>query len=88
MCTKSRNLKQKWYRSNDSSKKHKNCYLVGGINHWLGGGYGYGDMDMEIWSATDRIFCHFGLFFALLPPNNLKNQNFEKMKKMPRDIII
>ena len=21
----------------------------------------------EIWSATDRIFCHFGLFFALLP---------------------
>ena len=22
----------------------------------------------EIWSATDRIFCHFGPFFALLPP--------------------
>ena len=22
----------------------------------------------EIWSMTDRIFCHFGLFFALLPP--------------------
>ena len=32
---------------------------------------------------TSRIFCHFGPFFALLPPNNLKNQNFEKMKKPP-----
>ena len=45
----------------------------------------------EIWSATDRIFCHFGPFFALLPPpplNNQKNQNFEKMKKKPGDIII
>ena len=42
----------------------------------------------EIWSMTDRTtFCHFGPFFALFPPNNLKNQNFEKMKKPPRDII-
>ena len=39
-------------------------------------------------STTDRIFCHFEPFFALLPPNNLKNQNFEKMKKHPVDIII
>ena len=22
----------------------------------------------NIWNATDRSFCHFGLFFALLPP--------------------
>ena len=22
----------------------------------------------EIWSVTDKIFCHFGSFFALLPP--------------------
>ena len=22
----------------------------------------------EIWSATDRTFCHFGSFFAFLPP--------------------
>ena len=35
----------------------------------------------EIWSLTDRIFCHFGLFFAFLPPNNPENQNFEKKKK-------
>ena len=34
----------------------------------------------EIWSVMDRIFCHFGPFFALLPPNNLKNQSFEKME--------
>ena len=41
----------------------------------------------EIWSVTDTIFCHFGLFFAPLPCNNPKTQNFEKMEKPPRDII-
>ena len=42
----------------------------------------------EISSTTDRIFCHFRLFFALLPPDNPKIQNFEKMKKNPGGIII
>ena len=42
----------------------------------------------KIWSMTDRFFGHFGPFFALLPPNNPKNQNFEKMEKTPGDIII
>ena len=38
----------------------------------------YGSWDME----RDRHnFCHFGLFFALLHPNNLENQNLEKMKQ-------
>ena len=41
----------------------------------------------EIWSATDRIISYFELFFALLPPNNQKHKNFEKMKKTPIDII-
>ena len=35
----------------------------------------------EIWNATDIISCHFGLFFALLTPNNPENQSLEKMKK-------
>ena len=39
-------------------------------------------------SETDRIFCHFGPFFALLPSNDSENQNFETMKKMPGDIIL
>ena len=44
----------------------------------------------ETWSATKRIFCHLGSFFAHLipPPNNPKNQDFEKTKKPPQDIII
>ena len=42
----------------------------------------------QIWSETDKIFCHFGSFYDLLPPpplNDPENQNFErkKMKKMP-----
>ena len=43
----------------------------------------------EIWSMTDVIgIFHFGLFFALFPPHTKKSENFKKMKKKPRDIII
>ena len=35
----------------------------------------------EIWSTTDIIFCHFEMFFVLLPPMDQENQNFEKLKK-------
>ena len=45
-------------------------------------------MFLEIWTATDIIFSHFGPFFALLPPNSLENQNFEKMKIMSIDTIL
>ena len=48
-------------------------------------------MAPEISGTTDIIVCHFGLFFALLPPtspNNPENNNFEKVKKAPGDIII
>ena len=34
-----------------------------------------------ICSMTDRIFCHFGPFFAFLPPEKPKYQNFENLKK-------
>ena len=30
-----------------------------------------------------KNFCHLGLFFAILPPNYSKNQNFEKLNKNP-----
>ena len=45
-----------------------------------------GSWDVE----RDRIICHFGLFFFLpfYTTNKLKNQNFEKMKNAPGDIII
>ena len=36
----------------------------------------------EIWSKTDLFFfCHFGPFFALLPPINPENWKNEKKKK-------
>ena len=43
-------------------------------------------MFLEIWSATDMIFSHFGPTSPPLSTN--KTQNFEKMKKMPENIII
>ena len=46
-----------------------------------------------IWYSWDmehnrQNFLSFWAFFALLPTNNLKNQNFEKMEKTPGGIII
>ena len=36
---------------------------------------------LEIWHMTDAIaIFHFGLLFALLPPNRPKNENSKKMK--------
>ena len=37
------------------------------------------------WTEFFVILDHFLPFY---PPNNLKNQNFKKMKKMPGDIIL
>ena len=42
----------------------------------------------EIWSTTDIIFGHSGPFFALFPPMDPANQNFQKMQKTSEDIII
>ena len=44
----------------------------------------------EIWSMTDKTFCHIRHFLHFYPCNNPKNQNFEKIKnkKQPGDIII
>ena len=40
--------------------------------------------------SQTEYFCHFGLFFALLPPtpSNPENQNFRKLNKASRDVII
>ena len=41
-----------------------------------------------VWSMTDIVFCHFAYIFPFYPTNNPKNQNFERTKKMPGDIVI
>ena len=38
----------------------------------------------EIWSAMDRIFCHFEPFFTLLPPKQPKKSKFQKNEKNAR----
>ena len=51
------------------------------------------------WQSYDVWFLRYGMqqteflvildcFLPFYPPNNPKNQNFEKMKKLPEDIII
>ena len=48
----------------------------------------YGVWFLRYWAWQTKYFCYFGPFFALSAPKNSKNQNFEKMKKAPGDIII
>ena len=47
----------------------------------------YSSWDM---SATDRIFCHYGVFFALLPPYAPRKSKFWKKKQTNKleDIVI
>ena len=45
-----------------------------------------GSWDME-WNRRN-FFVILNCFLPFYPPNNTKNQNFEKMKKPPGDIII
>ena len=42
----------------------------------------------EIRSATDKSLCHYGPFFALLPPYGLRKLKFWKIRKTLQDIII
>ena len=46
----------------------------------------YGSWDMK--RDRQNFFFILGHFFPFYPTNNLKNQNREKMKKTPGDIII
>ena len=69
---KNQNFKKKWKKSLEISSFYTSapkimiiCYTVA-----------------EIQCVMDVMFIfHFGLFFVLLPQNNLKNHNFLKMKK-------
>ena len=43
----------------------------------------------EIWNKIDVTFCHFGLFFTLLPPKKPpKKSKLKKTKKILKDIIL
>ena len=42
----------------------------------------------EIWSATAKIFCCLGPFFALLSPTTQKIKILKKWEKTPGDIIL
>ena len=48
------------------------------------------DMMYSYWDTerNRQNFLSFWTIFALSPPSNLENHNFEKIKKMPVDIII
>ena len=46
-------------------------------------------MVLEIWSMTNKIFCYFRQFFAILPPlTTWKIKILKNWKKTPGDIII
>ena len=70
-------------------KKWKNCWRC---HHFTQVHQKPQSYEVQFWllryRVRHRIFCHFWPFFALLPPNNPENQNFEKMKKASGDIIL
>ena len=70
-------------------KKEKNTWRYHHFTHVYQKSWSYCYTVPEIWCVTDLIVIfHFGLFFAVLPPNSPQNRNFQKMKKTPKDIII
>ena len=42
----------------------------------------------DIWSVTDRIFCHFGPFFALLSPLTTRKIKISKKRKNHLEILL
>ena len=42
----------------------------------------------EIWSARENFFVISEYLLLFYHPNNLEKQHFEKLKKIPVDIII
>ena len=46
----------------------------------------YGSRDME--HDRQNFLTYWTIFCSFYPPKNLENQNFEKMKNTPEDIII
>ena len=43
---------------------------------------------LTYWAQDTEFFVIFHHFWHFYPPNNLKNQNFEKLKNAPGDVII
>ena len=46
----------------------------------------YGSWDME--NDRQNFFSFWTIYCPFTPPDNPENQNFDKMKKAPADIII
>ena len=46
----------------------------------------YGSWDMK--HDEQNFLSFWDCFLLFYPPNNLKNENFEKLRKTPGDIII
>ena len=67
---------------NQNFEKWKKCLGILSFCTWVPQMMIIWYMVSEIWNKKDRIFCHFGLFFALLPANNSENNNFEKKKSL------
>ena len=44
--------------------------------------------DVRFLSETDRIFCHFGSFYALSPPQTTQKIKILKNLKKDTDVII
>ena len=68
-----------------NKKKYLEIYHYTFVHHiWWSHMYSSWDIKHD----RQNFFVILGYFLPFYPPNNLENENFEKMKKSPGDIII
>ena len=79
--------KSKFQKNKKNEQTKKKCCWYHHFIHVYQKSESYDVRFLRTRSETDRIFCLFGPFFALLPHQQSAKLKFKKMKKTPRDII-
>ena len=77
-------------KNQNFEKTKKNCWRYHHFTHVYQKPQSY-EVQFLRYRVRQFFLCHFRPFFALylpLHPNNPENQNFEKIKKASRDVII
>ena len=75
-------------KNKNFEKMKKNTWRYYHFKHVYHKWQSYDVCFLRYWGRQTEFFVILDNFLPLYPPNNLKNQNFQKMKKITGDIII